>query len=357
MIAFLGILMDSYRSLKAQKLFKTVLFLSLLVIVAYASFGFDDNGVFVLFGAIHVDNEYFRTGSPLAATLYTGVFSAFIVNLWLAWIATILGLVSTSSIFPDMVSGGAIDVLLSKPISRWRLFLTRYLTGLLFMTLQVTVFATLAFLVIGLRGGVWEPWIFITIPLVVLFFSYLFCFCAVMGLLTRSTIASLLLTLLFWFFIFGVNSAEGITLAGSTANEISAEQSRLELKEAEEAGDPIEVTGPLSERLDRDEENLATWRLTNSVFYGIKAVLPKTDETIELLARLLRDNAGMEVEDDRESRGRLFGVSQRISMREFEKRMQSKRDARGYFWIIGTSLIFEALVLLFACWRFSRRDF
>ena len=86
-------------------------------------------------------------------------------------------------------------------------------------------------------------------------------------------------------------------------------------------------------------------------------IVLKTDETIELLARLLRDNAGMEVEDDRESRGRLFGVSQRISMREFEKRIQSKRDARGYFWIIGTSLIFESLVLLFACWRFSRRDF
>ncbi|MED5508184.1 MAG: ABC transporter permease [Planctomycetota bacterium] len=355
MIQTLALLHAAYRELNARKLFWITLGLSGLVIAAMASIGLNEQGLSVLWWQF--DLALLNTQFMPVDVFYKMIFAELVVPYWLAWIATILGLVSTSSIFPDMVSGGSIDVLLSKPISRSRLFLTRYLTGLLFMTLQVTVFATLAFLVIGLRGGAWEPWIFITIPLVVLFFSYLFCFCAVMGLLTRSTIASLLQTLLCWFFIFGVNSAEGITLAGSTATEISAEQSRSDLEEAEEAGDPIEVTGPLSERLDRDEENLATWRLTNSVFYGIKAALPKTDETIELLARLLRDNAGMEVEDDRESRGRLFGVSQRISMREFEKRIQSKRDARGYFWIIGTSLIFESLVLLFACWRFSRRDF
>ena len=119
----------------------------------------------------------------------------------------------------------------------------------------------MCFFVIGIRGGAWEPWIFISIPLVLLFFSYLFCFCALMGLFTRSTIASLLLTMLFWFFIFGINSGEAITLAGETANEISTELSRQDLQEAEEAEDPIEVTDPLTERLDRDESSLSTWQL------------------------------------------------------------------------------------------------
>lgn len=355
MIQTLALLHAAYRELNARKLFWITLGLSAIVIAAMASVGLNERGLTLLWWQF--DLALLNTQFMPVDVFYKFIFAELVVPYWLAWVATILGLVSTSSIFPDMVSGGSIDVLLSKPISRTRLFLTRYLTGLLFMGLQVTIFATLAFLVIGIRGGAWEPWIFISIPLVVLFFSYLFCFCALMGLFTRSTIASLLLTMLFWFFIFGINSGEAITMAGATANEISAEQSRADLAEATEAEDPIEVTGPLTEQLTLDESSLATWHLAHQIAYGLKAVLPKTDETIELLGRLLRDNAGMIVESQNENQGRIFGVSQRISQREFEKRLQQRRDARGYFWIIGTSLIFEFLVLWFACWRFSRRDF
>ena len=355
MIQTLALLHAAYRELNARKLFWITLGLSAIVIAAMASVGLNERGLTLLWWQF--DLALLNTQFMPVDVFYKFIFAELVVPYWLAWVATILGLVSTSSIFPDMVSGGSIDVLLSKPISRTRLFLTRYLTGLLFMGLQVTVFATLAFLVIGIRGGSWEPWIFVSIPLVVLFFSYLFCFCALMGLFTRSTIASLLLTMLFWFFIFGINSAEAITMAGSTANEISTEQSRADLAEAMEAKDPIEVTGPLTEKLTRDESSLSTWHFAHQIAYGLKAVLPKTDETIELLGRLLRDNAGMTVESQNENQGRIFGVSQRISQREFEQRLQERRDARGYFWIIGTSLIFECLVLWFACWRFSRRDF
>ena len=355
MIQTIALLHAAYRELNARKLFWITLGLSGIVIAAMAALGINEKGLTVLWWQF--DLALVNTQFMPVDVFYKIIFAELVVPYWLAWIAAILGLVSTSSIFPDMISGGSIDVLLSKPISRSRLFLTRYFTGLLFMALQVSVFATLAFLVIGIRGGVWEPWIFISIPLVVLFFSYLFCFCALMGLLTRSTIASLLLTMLFWFFIFGINSFEGITMAGETANELSLELSQADLDEAVEMGDPIEVTEPLSERLATDEENLAAWRFWNLIGYGIKAALPKTDETIELLARTLRDKADMAAEDDGESQGRLFGVTQRISMREFEERMVEKRDARGLFWIIGTSLIFQFLVLAFACWLFSRRDF
>ena len=71
-----------------------------------------------------------------------------------------------ASIFPDFVDRGSIDLMLSKPIGRTRLFFTKFLTGLLFAGLQVTVFTLASFLVIGLRGGDWEPWIFIAVPLV-----------------------------------------------------------------------------------------------------------------------------------------------------------------------------------------------
>src|SRR5258705_12779130 len=88
-----------------------------------------------------------------------------------------------ASIFPDFTAGGSVDLYLSRPISRLRLFLTKYATGLLFVALQVAVFASACFLVIGIRGGAWEPRIFLSIPLVVLVFSLLFCICVLLGLL------------------------------------------------------------------------------------------------------------------------------------------------------------------------------
>ena len=115
----------------------------------------------------------------------------------MSWLASILALISTASIVPDMVTGGSIDILLSKPIGRTRLFLTRYFTGLLFVTVQVAVFTIASIVVVGIRGGSWEPWFLLAIPLVVIFFSYLFCICALVGLLTRSTIVALLVTMLF----------------------------------------------------------------------------------------------------------------------------------------------------------------
>ena len=42
---------------------------------------------------------------------YKWLFSMLVVGGWLTWIATILALVSTASIFPDFVSGGSIDLL------------------------------------------------------------------------------------------------------------------------------------------------------------------------------------------------------------------------------------------------------
>ena len=119
---------------------------------------------------------------------------------------------------------GSIELMLAKPISRLRLFLTKYLAGLLFTALQVAVFTTACFLVFGIRGNAWEPAIFWTIPLVVLFYSYLFAVCVLFGILTKSTITSILLTMLFWFFLFILNTADGFVIAFKVNNQIGQEQ-------------------------------------------------------------------------------------------------------------------------------------
>ena len=142
------------------------------------------------------------------AVFYKQMFVYGGIGFWLSWLATILALISTAGIFPDLISSGVIDLFVSKPIGRLRLFVTEYAAGLLFVTLQVTIFSLGSFLVIGLRGGVWEPGLFVAVPVVVCFFSYLFSVCTLLGILTRSTVAALLLTLLFWLFVYGTGAAE-----------------------------------------------------------------------------------------------------------------------------------------------------
>ena len=195
----LAIFHEAYRGLRARKMFWVVLLLTLLVVLTFASVGVNKNGLTLLAWELHFGPT---TEQMSPATLYKTMFVSMGIDIWLTWIATILALISTAGLFPNFIAKGAVDLVVARPISRMRLFITQYAAGLLFVTLQITVFSVASFLVIGLRGGAWEAGLFLAIPLVVCFFSYLFSVCVLLGLLTRSTVASLLLTLLFWLLLF-----------------------------------------------------------------------------------------------------------------------------------------------------------
>ncbi len=192
----LAIFLDAYRELNSRKLFWIVLAISVAVVAALAIPSNNDRGI-VAFG-MTADIPFLSTKAVSPGGFYKFLFSWFGINLWLAWGATILALISTAGMIPEMVSGGAVELVLSKPISRLRLFLTKYAAGLMFVVLQAMVFAVGAVLVIGIRGGVWDARPLLAVPLMVLFFSYLFSVCALVGMLTRSTLLALLATILIW---------------------------------------------------------------------------------------------------------------------------------------------------------------
>ena len=140
------------------------------------------------------------------------------------------------------------------------------------------------------------------------------------------------------------------------------EQVQLDLEEAVTMGDPVEVTAPLLEVVDRTQGSYDTWSFVHFWFYSAKAILPKTTETIDLLDRTLRENAGLDLPFPDEGgrrgprSGNMFGRTSFIRQRDIEQAFQERLDERGLVWIIGSSLLFEALILLICCWRFSRRD-
>ena len=93
-------------------------------------------------------------------------------------------------------------------MARWKWFLGKYLGGLTFVLFHATVFVILTFLVIGSRWGAWLPGYLLSIPLVVLLFSYLYCVSVLVTVMSRSTVAAVLLTLGAWVVFTGVQSAD-----------------------------------------------------------------------------------------------------------------------------------------------------
>lgn len=387
-----ALFIDAYRELNAKKLFWITLLLSGLVVLIYAAIGIDEDGISFLWfdlGFIPVTSEQMP-----AELLYKTVFLNLGLGIWLTWIATILALISTAGIIPDMIAGGSIEMLLSKPISRTRLFLTKYFAGLLFVTLQVSVFTVACMLVIGIRGGAWEPGLLLAIPLVVCFFSYLFGFCALIGVLTRSTIAALLVTLLFWFIVFILNSADAILLSIKTQAELQrdAYSARLENMEVaatrivsmrmQENGEEVpEDFEPTEERIievmpwyadtkeefESSERTIGKLKPWTMAVVGVKTALPKTGETIALLERALVSSADLELLSDLGGEEGNVSASEtitpdeepesiEISQDEANLRLQEEFRSRSPWWVLGTSLLFEAFVVGLAVLLFARRD-
>lgn len=384
-----AIFLDAYRELNSKKLFWITLVLSGLVVTVYAAIGIDKTSPTFLW--FHLRFLPINSDNFPPSLLYKLVFVNLGLGIWLTWIATILALISTAPIFPDMVASGAIETVLSKPISRSRLFFTKYAAGLLFVSLQVAVFTGACFLVIGIRGGSWEPGLFLAVPIVVIFFSYLFAVCAVLGLITRSTIAALLLTILFWFFLYLLNVADAILVSIREQTRVTIEN-RVESIAAAEAGTARSIIqtmrdageeipegfAPSTDQINQTNPMIALMRTQNvedqagldqlswwsGLLVTVKTPLPKTGETVQLLERVIVDAAQLEAAQaavqadqeaqetpDRPRRG------QDAEQREASRRTQAEFKSRSAWWVMGTSLAFEAVILSFGAWRFSRRDF
>ena len=383
----IALFVDAYRELNAKKLFWITMLLSGLVVLVYAAIGINEEGITFLWfklGFIPVTSKILPP-----EMLYKQLFLSLGIKVWLAWVATILALISTAGIIPEMISGGSIEMLLSKPISRTRLLLTKYLTGLLFAALQVAAFTTASFLVIGIRGRVWEPGLFLAVPLVVVFFSYLYGFCTLVGVLTRSTIAALLLTLLFWCGMFVLNTGDAALMGISVQLEArhegydsaieKARRSAAKLLAArrETAGeeplpegyvatdeDMLEVMPWISRAMQKRDEasetlgKLRPW--ARGVYVG-KTFFPKTGETIALLERWLISMADLQAMAEADEDRKETSINQdsgvlTLDDSEVQLRAQEAIRSRSVWWVMGTSLGFELVVLAGAVLVFARRD-
>jgi ABC-type transport system involved in multi-copper enzyme maturation permease subunit len=117
----------------------------------------------------------------------------------------LLALLWTAGFVPSFLEPSAASVLLAKPVPRWLLLAGKFAGVLAFVAFQATVFIGGTWVALGLRTGIWHPVYLVCIPVLLLHFALFFSFSALLGVLTRSPLLSMVGSLSFWFACWGVN--------------------------------------------------------------------------------------------------------------------------------------------------------
>ena len=335
---YLTILLDSFRMLKSKAIFWVSLIITLLVAVLYLSLGFDEKGVTLFFGLTSFETELIRKGTPIAERLYLGIFTNYIAEIWLAWIAVLLGLISCGSLFPNAMKEGSSGMLLTKKPSRLGVFLAKFVGSLFFVAIQVVLFVLVVLIALRWRVGEWNFSIFWYVPLVLLVFTYLYSFMVLIAVKMRSMMTALILTLVLWGISSIVGSIEGslyqFTQTDVYAVEVNTSEADNELEGLED-----------SQAADR-------WYARVKAIYGF---LPKTGRTMEIADRLLIVNGKRGY-----NRGSMLDImmgtdTQGESAMAEATTLAANRHSVAY--AIGTSSVFALVMLSLAAWIFCRRDY
>ena len=122
-----------------------------------------------------------------------------VVSSWIVGpIGLFVAIFVTSTTIPRMFEAGAIDLLLSKPISRTGLYLARFFSGCAFVFIIFSFFVVGLWLIVGLRLDVWNNGLLLSIPLLMFAFAVIFAVSAGSGVVWRNPIVSVLLAVLVW---------------------------------------------------------------------------------------------------------------------------------------------------------------
>lgn len=370
MIQTTAMLIDSLRHLRSRSLFWVVLAISCVAAIAlFGTYSFNADGVKLI--TLQFDNPSLAKGTPGSRSFVAWMFNGVFVSLWLSWGAIILALISTASILPDFLQSGAIDAVVSKPISRLRLLLLKFLGSLAFVFVQVGIGVILAYLIIGLKFGMWLHSAMWAIPLITLQFVYLYAFSTFLAVLTRSTMASLLGTLLFWFFLFIVQVAATTMTEQVGALEFThqSQEARITAMEEYMANLEREPNSLETSTLERHERNAAQTQESLDALMPWRdrlklaaLIVPKTGDVNKILANATKAPVPTEFAG-------LFGdltetVPLPDDMTDEEKQMMVEAGAAGERAArnvdaaasIGSSLAFTSVLLLASGWLFRRRD-
>jgi ABC-type transport system involved in multi-copper enzyme maturation permease subunit len=143
-------------------------------------------------------------GLQAGLAMFTGTFGLF------------LALMATSTLFSSMLQKGSIDLLLCRPIPRWRVISSRFLGGSSIMAFNAVYLFVGVWIVLGLKSGVWNSGFPLASILAVFAFVVLFSVVMHVSVITESGPAGLLLAFMMLIFSPVLAAHEQITPAFSS---------------------------------------------------------------------------------------------------------------------------------------------
>jgi ABC-type transport system involved in multi-copper enzyme maturation permease subunit len=109
-----------------------------------------------------------------------------------------LSIFATANLVPVMLEKGYVDLLLSKPLSRAALFLGRYLGALSIVAINLFYLVAGVWLVLGVKTGIWRAQLLLAGLIILLMYAVLLGFMMLVGVLTRSSSITIMLS----YFLF-----------------------------------------------------------------------------------------------------------------------------------------------------------
>jgi ABC-type transport system involved in multi-copper enzyme maturation permease subunit len=127
-----------------------------------------------------------------------GIESAVAVALFTAGL--FMALFATSSLIPSFLEKGSIDLLISKPLSRFQILTGRYLGAVTIVAFNIFYLIIFAWLILSIKTGIWNFGFLLAGVMIVLTYAILFALMTFLGVTIRSGPFSLMITYLIIFF-------------------------------------------------------------------------------------------------------------------------------------------------------------
>jgi ABC-type transport system involved in multi-copper enzyme maturation permease subunit len=120
------------------------------------------------------------------------------LKLFLGIGAVFVAILVTAPIIPEMFQEGSLHLLLSKPVRRPLLFMTKYIGGCAFVLVCVTLLVTGLWLILGLRLDLWNHRLLLAIPMFLAMFAIYYSVSAFAGVVWRNATVAIACVMLFW---------------------------------------------------------------------------------------------------------------------------------------------------------------
>lgn len=112
-----------------------------------------------------------------------------------------LSIFSVSSLVPNMLEKGNIDLLLSKPVARYQIIIGKFFGGTLVVFLNIAYLVIGMWLLFGIKFGVWETAFLYSIPMITFTFAVLYSLIIIVGIMTKSSILAMMLSYIIFIII------------------------------------------------------------------------------------------------------------------------------------------------------------